>query len=91
MGGYVEGKLTVAAGFYAAARFDALRFGDITNSLGEAHTWDRDVDRFEVGGGYRLERGTLVKAVWQRHTARARDGVPAASDDIFGAQLSLSF
>ena len=90
-GGYVEGKLTVAAGLYAAARWDALRFGDVTDSGGNAHTWDRDVDRLELGAGYRLDRGTLVKAVWQRHTARARDAAPEHHDDLFGAQLSVSF
>jgi hypothetical protein len=90
-GGYVESKVSVAAGLYAAARYDMQRFGDILNSVGEAHTWDRNVNRLEVGAGYRLDRGVIVKAAWQRHTALARDGVPEQQDDIVGGQLSVSF
>jgi hypothetical protein len=90
-GGYVEAKLTLAPGLYAAGRGDALRFGDLTDSGGASRSWDRDLDRLEAGLGYRLDRGTLVKLVWQRDAWLAHGASARQSYDLIAAQLSVAF
>jgi hypothetical protein len=88
-GGYAEGKLTLAAGCYAAARYDLLRFSKLHESTGEPFPWNDDVDRIEAGGGYRPSRGTLLKVVWQRTTLA--DGEETDREDLFAAQFVLVF
>lgn len=91
-GFYAEGKYTLAAGLYAAGRYDQLRFSKVVGSTGGPRPWHRDVDRVETGLGYRLSRAVLAKAVWQRFTERAL--TPAADDthaDLVSANLTVSF
>jgi len=88
-GGYAEGKLTLAPGCYAAARYDLLRFSHLNESTGESFPWNDDVDRIEAGGGYRPSRGTLLKVVWQRTTLA--DGEETDREDLFAAQFVLVF
>ena len=91
-GYYVEGKYTLAAGLYAAGRWDELRFSKVASSLGAIQPWHPDVDRLEVGLGYRLSRGVIGKAVYQRFKRFA--GAPAdrdRSDGLAAAQLTVSF
>jgi hypothetical protein len=90
-GGYAEAKVTLAAGFHAAGRVDALRFSDIVDSGGFARTWDRDIDRIEAGLGYRFDRNVLAKLVWQGNTWRAHGAAPADTHDLVGGQVSVRF
>jgi len=90
-GGYVEAKLTVAAGLYLAARGDAMRHSKLTDSSGASLPWDLDRDRLEAGAGYRIDRGTTVKVVYQRHIELERAGQPRHSVGLVAAQLSLAF
>src|SRR5262249_32108179 len=50
-GGYAEGKLTLLAGLWAAARWDVMRFGELRDAGGVSQPWDDDVDRIEAGLG----------------------------------------
>jgi hypothetical protein len=90
-GGYVEGKYTFPPGLYAAGRYDILRFSKVVDGGGTPRPWHRDVDRLEVGLGYRLSRAVLAKAVYQRFHERAL--TPADTDDDHGlaaANLTIS-
>jgi hypothetical protein len=87
-----EGKYTLAAGLYAAARYDQLRFSRVAPSSGAPRPWHADVDRIEAGLGYRLSRGVLAKAVWQRSTRKAFAPATADEHDDLGAlNLTVSF
>ena len=91
-GGYGELKYTLPAGFYVAGRYDIMRFGDVKDSTGTERSWDADVDRLEVGAGYRIMKGVTAKAAYQRNKVQPPD--PAADAEIKGVyagQLSVSF
>lgn len=91
-GGYGELKYTLPAGFYVAGRFDVMRFSDVTDSTGAERSWDADVDRLEVGVGYRLMKGVTAKAVYQRNKLRPPDpALEARILDLYAGQLSASF
>jgi hypothetical protein len=63
---FVEGRYTILPGLYAAARADYLGFSTIAGST-TVRTWDAPVTRFEVGGGYYLQRNLILKASFQRN------------------------
>jgi len=90
-GFYAEGKYTLAAGLYAAARYDQMRFSEVAGSDGIGRPWHADVDRLETGVGYRLSRAVLAKGVYQRFTKRALVSGDDATDDLFAANLVVSF
>ena len=91
-GFYAEGKYTLAAGLYAAARYDQMRFSDVAGSDGVGRPWHANVDRLETGVGYRLNRAVLAKGVYQHFTRRAL-AAPGGDehDDLFAANLVVSF
>ena len=68
--GYLETKVRLRPGLYVAARGDQIRFSRIRGS-GEPTTWDANVSRVELGIGYTIRRGVLVKASLLNHW---RDG-----------------
>jgi len=91
-GGYGELKYTLPAGFYVAGRTDVMRFSDVADSTGVRRSWDANVDRSEVGLGYRLMKGVTAKAVYQRNKLKPPD--PALEESVRGlyaTQLSVSF
>jgi len=91
-GFYAEGKYTLAAGLYAAARYDQMRFSDVAGSDGVGRPWHANVDRLETGVGYRLNRAVLAKGVYQHFTRRALVAPGAdEKDDLFAANLVVSF
>jgi hypothetical protein len=59
--GYVELKVRLLPRLYVAARGDSLRFSNITGTLA-TNTWDANVSRVELGAGYTIRRGLIVKA-----------------------------
>lgn len=88
-GGYVEGKLTLAAGLWAAARFDVMRFSDIADSTGARHPWDYDQDRLEAGLGLRWDRNVFFKGVFQRNIQHeVTDDYTA---DLYALQMTVLF
>ena len=69
-----------------------MRFSDVKDSKGTDRSWDADVDRLEVGAGYRIMKGVTAKAVYQRNKLQPPD--PAADAeilDLYAGQLSVSF
>lgn len=51
-------------GWYAALRYDTLRFEEVQGSTSSG-PWDSDIDRIEGGVGYHFSRDFTVKAVVQ--------------------------
>lgn len=91
-GGYAEVKYAFAFGGYVAGRYDVLRFGDITDSAGLEHSWDSNVDRYEVGAGYRFNRDVVAKIVQQHNRIDAGTVHPEVREEsILAGQLSVSF
>ena len=91
-GGYAEIKYTFGFGGFVAGRYDVLRFGEITDSGGASRPWDHDVTRYETGAGYRLDRSTVAKVVFQQ-TRLDREGASPSSPtySLVAAQLSFKF
>lgn len=87
-GGYLEGRYGFDSGMWLAVRAEALRHSDLTAGA-VTRPWDDDVDRLDVGAGYRLSRGALLKGAWQRTRLDQADG--RQSFDLFMTQLSLEF
>jgi len=88
--GYAEAKYALPFGAYLAGRFDRMRFGEIADSSGDMVPWDSNVDRYEVGGGYRFDRNVLLKVVYQStRTETAEEKYTRVS--FFAAQASIAF
>jgi len=69
---FVEGRYKVRPGLYVAARVDHLGFSEVDGSAG-SQSWEAPVSRWEVGGGYSLQRNLLLKITYQRnHRAGGR-------------------
>jgi hypothetical protein len=60
----VEGRYRLAPGLYAAARLGRLSFGEVRGTS-QAVSWDADVTRLEVGGGWSFSRGLVLKVAYQ--------------------------
>jgi len=69
-GGWIEGRYKIHPRLYTAARLDHLAFSSITGTTRTAG-WEAPVTRFEVGGGYLLQRNLQLKASFQRNTREA--------------------
>lgn len=61
LAGYLEAKIRLRPRLYMAVRGDEMRFSTVRGSAGP-QTWDANVSRVEVGIGYTIRRGLLVKA-----------------------------
>lgn len=70
IGSYVEGRYKLRPGLYVAARVDHLAFSDITGTAGTA-SWEAPVTRFEIGGGYSIQRNLIAKVSFQHDTRPA--------------------
>jgi hypothetical protein len=81
---WVEGRYRVTPRLYLAARADRLGFSDIT---GPAHpnpaAWDAPVSRYELGGGYSLQRNLVVRVVAQ---VNRREGGRVARRTFYSTQ-----
>lgn len=60
----LEAVYTFLPGWYAAGRFDTMRYSEVTTSAGST-TWDENLTRFEMGVGYQVSRELRAKAVAQ--------------------------
>jgi hypothetical protein len=88
--GYLEVQYALPFGGFVAGRADRMRFGDIADSTGALHSWDSNVDRFEIGGGYRFDRNMLMKLVYQSTRLHESSGTYRRLS-LFAAQASISF
>jgi hypothetical protein len=82
-----EGRYTILPQLYAAARYDRLWFGTVAGTTAR-DTWDANVERLEVGGGYRLTRTATLKGSVQR---ASRDGGRIPHDVLGAVQVVLWF
>lgn len=90
--GYGELKYTFGFGGFLAGRYDVIRFGKITDSSGESRPWDYDVTRIETGAGYRFDRSTTAKIVFQQTTLDRQGMTPEYPEySMVAAQLSFKF
>ena len=83
----VEGRYTLAPGWYAAARVDHLGFSQIVTAT-QTTEWDAPVTRTEVGVGYYLQRNLIVKTALQ---INRRDGGRVPRSQLLAAQLLYWF
>ena len=67
-----------------------MRFGEVTDSTGTRRPWDHNIARVETGVGYRFDRNTIGKLVYQgtRHDESADEH---EWYHLVGAQLSVAF
>src|SRR5262249_21975988 len=59
---YVETRVTLVPGLFAAARVSGIHFRELERSTGAADRWDYDMRRLQLGSGYRLGRRTEIRA-----------------------------
>ena len=84
---YAEGRYKIRPGLYAAARIDHLGFSELDGSAGR-QSWDAPVSRWEVGGGYSLQRNLVLKFGYQRNH---RDGGRVRDLGLVTAQVVFWF
>ena len=84
---YVEGRYKIRPGLYVAARADHLGFNDIVGVNGPV-AWEAAMRRFEVGGGYSIQRNLLLKISVQ---ADNRDGGRTRKSQLLAGQLVFWF
>jgi hypothetical protein len=87
LAGSVEARYTFMPGAYAAARVERLTFSRIAGSTRTA-TWDAPVSRYEIGGGYYIQRNVVARLSYQHN---ARDGGRVTRDGLMAAQLLFWF
>jgi hypothetical protein len=87
LGYNVEGKYTLMPRVYVALRVGGLRFGRLL--LGQTEQpWDYDVNEWEAGVGYFLERDVLFKLV--RRETRIHGGT-TPKDNLTVFQLAVAY
>jgi hypothetical protein len=86
-GTLVEGRYKITPRMHAAARLDHLGFNTIAGA-GRNATWEAPVTRWEVGGGYALQRNMQLRASFQRNT---RDGGRVRTLNAVAAQVLYWF
>jgi hypothetical protein len=75
---YVQSVYSMVPGWDLCLRYDALIFGEVEDSAGNAMTWDENVYRVESGVGYHVSRDLVVKGVAQMTSYRGDwDLIPA--------------
>jgi class 3 adenylate cyclase len=85
---YLETKVKLAPGIFAAARYSGIRFDEIGDGSGGRARWGYPVDRLQLAAGYQLGRTTEIRA---EYMLNATDAPPAGSDDLFAIRWSWSF
>ena len=87
VGGYVEGRYRVAAGWTLGARVDRLTFSTLQGSV-RTDTWDANVTRVEGGVSWSPRRHVLLRAVYQYNW---RDTARFSKEGFLAGQLGLWF
>jgi hypothetical protein len=83
----IEGRYTVAPGWYGAARVEHLGFNRVASAT-QSGTWEAPLTRVEVGGGYYLQRNVIIKSSLQFNR---RDGGRVTSATLLAGQLLYWF
>jgi hypothetical protein len=87
VGTAVEGRYKLTPRFYMALRGDHLGFNTVTGTT-RSDTWEAPVTRWELGGGYMMQRNVQLRLSVQHNT---RDGGRVHRLDAFAAQLLYWF
>ncbi len=87
-GWYLESKYDMAPKVFLAGRYSAMDFEEVDDGAGGRTSWDYDVDRLEVGIGYRPTVNVLAKLSGQHNKT---DDIKDPDDDIAVLQLIGSF
>jgi hypothetical protein len=87
VGTTTEGRYKILPGLYAAARYDRLTFSELHGSAGW-EPWEAPVSRWEVGGGYSLQRNLVLKVSYQHNR---RDGGRVRDLNLTAAQILFWF
>lgn len=85
--GYLEMKVRLSPRLYIAARGDRLIFSEITGTA-FTDTWDANVSRVEIGAGYTIRRGLIVKASFMNNR---RDGGLVRTSQLAAVQALFWF
>ncbi len=87
---WIEARYRATPRLFIAARADGMTFSKISGTLfgGAPTEWDAPISRFELGGGWYLQRNLIAKASVQRN---ARDGGRQANRTFVAAQVLFWF
>lgn len=90
LGAWLEGRYRVTPRIHVAGRIDRLSFSRITGDLfgGAPTPWDSPVTRYELGGGYALQRNLILRAIVQRNR---REGTPVEKRTFYSTQIAWWF
>jgi hypothetical protein len=83
----IEGRYSFAPGWYGAARFEHLGFNRVATAT-RVDEWEAPLSRFEVGGGYYVQRNLIAKTSLQFNR---RDGGRVTSSELLAVQLLYWF
>lgn len=82
---YIEGKYKLTPRIYAAGRFDQLLFSNIIDYGRDLETpWDYNINRLEIGFGYKLSPKMVIKGVSQFNIYK---NAPLDDITIYAVQL----
>ncbi len=81
---YLEGQIDLSPGLWTAARYGRIDFAEFADTA----EWDYDVQRIQIGAGYRLARNAEIRGEWA-HTMTSSPVDP--EDDLFSVQLWWEF
>lgn len=85
---YIETKYRIAAGLYAAARWNQELYGTIADAAGSAETWGNDMFRIDLALGYRFTRHLQTKL---QYSFGRRNGPLQQGEQLVAAQVSVKF
>jgi len=88
LSGYVEAQATLTAGWFVAIRTNAITFRDLATSSGARDRWDYDMQRHQIGTGYRLGRSSEVRAEYMINRTVGRED---PRDDLLSLQWTWTF
>jgi adenylate cyclase len=58
----IESTWKLTAGAFAAARYGAIHYNELSSVGGGAQPWDHDIARLQLGAGYRLVQNSELRA-----------------------------
>ena len=85
---YLEGRYALTPSLFAALRWNQQFFGDVADSSGDQHAWDRDAWRVDTALGYRFTRHVQAKLQYSYDRQR---GDLQQGEQLVAAQLTLKF
>ena len=90
LGAWVEGRYRLTPRVHLAARLDRLTFSHITGHRfgAQATPWEAPVTRYELGGGYALQRNLVLRAIVQLNR---REGDSVQERTFYSTQVAWWF